>query len=108
MLKSVQQLTILSVMSICVPAEPGYLVGIAVQLSQLDLIPTEGLFADIFTFDLEDEAHNHGLTPFFEFTGYTVMNSIISYGSTFLYLSGCLILISLLLTLKILSPFSRR
>ena len=108
MLKSVQQLTILSVMSISVPAEPGYLVAIAVQLSQLDLIPTEGLYADIFTFDQDDEGHNHGLTPYFEFTGYSVMNSIINYGSTFLYLTGCLFLITFLLTLKILSPSNRR
>jgi hypothetical protein len=41
-------------MSIAVPAEPGYLVAIAFQLSQLDLIPTNGLYDDIFSFDEED------------------------------------------------------
>ena len=95
-------------MSIAITAEPGYLVAIAVQLSQLDLIPTNGLYDNMFTFDEEDESHLHGLNPFFEFTGYTLMNSIINYGSTFLYLMMNLILISLLFILKALAPFNQR
>ena len=95
-------------MSIAVPAEPGYLVAIAVQLSQLDLIPTNGLYDDIFIFDEEDESHLHGLNPFFEFTGYTQMNSIINYGATFLYLLMNLVIISLILLLNLLSRFHPR
>jgi len=95
-------------MSIPVPAEPGYLVAIAVQLSQLDLIPTNGLYDDIFKFEEEDEAHLHGLNPFFEFTGYSLMNSIINYGSTFLYLLSNIVVLCLLLLLKLLSSFSTR
>ena len=91
-------------MSISVPAEPGYLIAIAVQLSQLDLIPTTGLYDEILTFDEEDESHLRGLNPFFEFTGYTLMNSIINYGSTFLYLLMNVIILVVLLLLKILSP----
>ena len=103
MLTVIQQLTILSVMTIAVPAEPSYLIGIAVQLSQLDIIPTEAIYPNILEFDEEDDAHNKGLNPYFEFAGYSVMNSIINFGSAFIFLVANFMVALFLILLQILS-----
>ncbi|TNV86062.1 hypothetical protein FGO68_gene6948 [Halteria grandinella] len=84
-LNVLQSLTILSLMSLSVPGPARVVLLVAMQLSQMDILPADDIYDATLTFEADEPVNE-----FFDQGGYQSTSSIRNLGSSYLY--GLLVL----------------
>lgn len=107
MLNAMSSLTILYLVSVNIPGLAGRYSKIILSFAQLDLLPTDLIFDNIFTFANDND---EALNPYFDRLGLSSSYSIKNMGSTFVFFVGHLsfypvILVAYLLNFKRLFEF---
>ncbi len=86
-------LTILNVISVNVPGMASQYNNMVLGFSQLDILPSDEIYNNVFSFDDNDEA----LNPYFDKLGYSSKYSVRNMGSTFIFFLGYLFLYIILI-----------
>lgn len=84
-LNVLQSITILSLMSLSVPGSARVVLLVAMQLSQMDILPADDIYDATLTFEADEPVNE-----FFDQGGYSSTSSVRNLGSSYLY--GLLVL----------------
>lgn len=81
MLNAISSIIILNLISINIPGVAQYVNKVIFSITQLDILPTDLIYDQMFTFD---EDNDEPLTPFFDQLGYSNISAVNNLGSAFL------------------------
>jgi hypothetical protein len=76
-------LTILSLISIPIPGIAQSILGIILSLTQLDVLPSDKIYAFLFSFNAEEE---EPISDYFDDAGYSTKNALQNMGSAAIFL----------------------